>query len=123
MKPILPSDLTRECIHRLKTISGQVNGLTQLLGAGNDPEMILTQFKAVETGLQKVHHLLLDEVYRKALAIKIAEVVQACPGNCGREEGIEMIRKQFPNLKTDDLTGKFNEVAKLKRHIDLNDNL
>lgn len=120
---MLPSDLTRDCIHRLKTVGGQVDGLVQLLKSGNDPEMILLQFKAVAAGLQKVHHLLLDEVYRKALAIKIVEMVQACPGNCGSEQGVELMRKQFPDLKIDELLDKFTEVAKLKHHIDVKGNL
>ena len=123
MKPLLPLDLTRDCMHRLKTIGGQLDGLVQQLRSGTDPEMILMQFKAVEAGMEKVHHLLLDEVYRKALAIQIAEMAEACPGNCGNEELVEIMRKQFPNLGAGDLAGKFTEVARLKDRIDAIGNL
>ena len=118
MKPALPSDLTRDSINRLKTIHGQVGGLIQLLEAGAFPEKILNQFKAVDKGLQKAYYLLLDEVYRKALAVKIAEVIAACPGNCGHEGHIEVIRKQFPELKMDELARRFAEIEELKNQIE-----
>jgi predicted nucleic acid-binding OB-fold protein len=89
-----------------------------MLEEDKDPEKILTQFKAVQKALDKSHFLLLDEVYRKALAIKIVETMDACPGNCGNEDRIEFIRKQFPNLEMDDLSEKMKEIAELKKRID-----
>ncbi len=53
---------------------------------------------------------MLDEVYRKALALKIVEVTEACPGDCGKEEKIEFIKSQFPDFKPDEITKKLKGV-------------
>lgn len=66
---------------------------------------------------QKAHYLLLNEVYRKALAIKIVNTVSAGPGNCGTEDKIEYIRKQFPNLKLDEITQKLKEMREIEERI------
>ena len=108
---MLPSDLTKDIKTRLSTIRGQVDGIIKMLENEQDPEKIITQLKAVESGLDTAHNLLLDEVYRKALAIKIVEAANACPGNCGNEEKIEFLRTEFPQFKLDDI------VHKLKKSI------
>ncbi len=82
-----------------------------------DPEKILIQFKAADKSLQKTHFLLLDEVYRKALAIKIVNAVDACPGNCGNEDKVEYIRKQFPNLKLNEISHKLKEMKEIEERI------
>ncbi|MCB0492504.1 MAG: metal-sensitive transcriptional regulator [Cyclobacteriaceae bacterium] len=115
---MLPKDLTKDIKTRLQSIKGQVDGLVKMLDDGKDPEKILQQFKAVQAGIDKAHFLLLDETYRKALAIKISETVEACPGNCGNEDRIEFIRQQFPHLKLDRLTEMMREISDLKQRID-----
>lgn len=114
---MLPADLTKDVIKRIKIIKGQVEGLSKMLDQGKDPDQILNQFKAVDKGLQKAHYLLLDEVYRKALAIKIVKTADACPGNCGNEDKIEFIRKQFPELELDDLTKQMKEITAIQERI------
>ena len=114
----LPSDLILDITTRLKTLSGQINGIVKMLDEGEDPEQINIQFKSIDKGIQKAHYLLLDEVYRKTLAIKISETVEACPGNCGNEERIEFIRKQFPDLELDSLTEKMKEIDALKAKLE-----
>ena len=89
-----------------------------MLDEGKDPEKILIQFKAAKSGLDKAHYLLLDEVFRKSLAIKISETSDACPGNCGNEEQIEMLRQQFPAIEVDDLMEKMKEISWLKNQLD-----
>ncbi|MEQ9438434.1 MAG: metal-sensitive transcriptional regulator [Cyclobacteriaceae bacterium] len=116
---MIPKDLTKDIKTRLQSIKGQIDGLINMLDEDQDPEKILTQFKAAQRGLDKAHFLLLDEAYRKALAIKISETVAACPGNCGNEERIEFIRQQFPKLELDSLTAKMKEISELKRRIDV----
>ena len=116
---MIPKDLTKDIKTRLQSIKGQIDGLINMLDEDQDPEKILTQFKAAQRGLDKAHFLLLDEAYRKALAIKISETVEACPGNCGNEERIEFIRQQFPKLELDSLTAKMKEISELKRRIDV----
>lgn len=117
-KPMIPKDLSQDIKTRLQSINGQVSGLVRLLDKGSDPEKILVQFKAVKNALDKAHYLLLDETYRKTLAIKISETVEACPGNCGNEDRIEFIRKQFPDLELDSLTEKMKEIDTLKAKLE-----
>lgn len=114
----LPKDLTKSIKTRLRSIEGQVRGLIKMLDEDQQPDQVLTQFKAVQGALDKTHYLLLDEVYRKALAIKIVETVEVCPGNCGQEDRIEFIRRQFPELALDDLSRKMTEIIELKKRID-----
>ena len=58
----LPSDLVVDIKSRLKTLSGQINGIVKMLDEGKDPEQINIQFKSIDKGVQKAHYLLLDEV-------------------------------------------------------------
>lgn len=110
---MLPKDLTKDLKDRLNSIKGQVEGVIKMLDESNDPAQILNQFKAVNKGFDKAQHLLLDEVFRKTLAIKIAEALESCPGNCGQEEKIAIIRKQFPDLNLYELTDKMKEIENI----------
>lgn len=114
---MIPRDLTQDIKTRLATIGGQVNGLIKMLDNEEDPEKIITQFKAVDNALDTAYNLLLDEVYRKALAIKIVEVADACPGNCGNEEKIDFIRTQFPKFKMDEILKKFKEITNIGERV------
>jgi CsoR family transcriptional regulator, copper-sensing transcriptional repressor len=115
---MLPNDLTTDIKTRLKTIKGQITAIIKMLDEQKNPEQILHQFKAADKGLQKAHYLLLDEVYRKSLAIKIVNVVDACPGNCGNEDKIEFIRQQFPTFKLDELTDRMREISEIERRME-----
>jgi CsoR family transcriptional regulator, copper-sensing transcriptional repressor len=115
---MLPKDLTTDIKTRLTTIRGQVDGLVKMLDNGADPEKIITQFKAVDSGLDTAYNLLLDEVYRKALAMKIVEVADACPGDCGNEEKIEFIKSQFPKFKLDEIVTRFKEITKIGERVE-----
>jgi len=113
----LPTDLVSDIKTRLKTLSGQINGIVKMLDEGKDPEQINIQFKSIDKGIQKAHYLLLDEVYRKALAIGIVKAVDSCPGNCGNEEKIEYLKKEFPNLKLSDLANKLKEIQTIENRL------
>jgi len=115
---MIPRDLSKDIKTRLQSINGQIGGLIKMLDEDTDPEKILLQFKAAQKGLDKAHFLLLDEVYRKALAIKISETIDACPGDCGNEDRIEFIRKRFPDLELDTLTTQMKEIDILRKRID-----
>lgn len=121
---MLPKDLTQDIKTRLSTIKGQTEGLIKMLDNEEDLEKIIIQFKAVNNSLDRAYNLMLDEVYRKALAIKIVEAADACPGNCGNEEKIEFIKSQFPKFKLDEIINKFKEIAKIaetvKKHNEKN---
>jgi DNA-binding FrmR family transcriptional regulator len=45
---MIPKDLTKDIIIRLKSIQGQVGGIIKMLDNNDDPEKITTQFKAVD---------------------------------------------------------------------------
>lgn len=107
---MLHKDLTRDVKNRLNTIKGQVEGIVKMLDEDKDPGQILNQFKAVSKALEIAESLLIDETFRKSLAAKISEAVQACPGNCGQEHTIESLRIQFPTLTEDELTKKMKEI-------------
>ena len=113
----LPTDLVSDIKTRLKTLSGQINGIVKMLDEGRDPEQINIQFKSIDKGIQKAHYLLLDEVYRKALAIGIVKAVDSCPGNCGNEEKIEYLKKEFPNFELSDLTNKLKEIQTIENRL------
>lgn len=113
----LPSDLILDIKTRLKTLSGQINGIVKMLDDGKDPEQINIQFKSIDKGIQKAHYLLLDEVYRKALAIGIVKAVASCPGNCGNEDKIEYLKSEFPNLELSDLTDKLKEIQTIENRL------
>ncbi|MBN4084895.1 metal-sensitive transcriptional regulator [Flavobacteriaceae bacterium AH-315-B10] len=113
----LPSDLILNIKTRLKTLSGQINGIVKMLDEGKDPEQINIQFKSIDKGIQKAHFLLLDEAYRKALAIGIVNAVDSCPGNCGSEDKIEYLKNEFPNLELDDLTTRLKEIQSIESRI------
>ena len=115
---MLPKDLTKDVIVRLGSIRGQLEGISRMLKDDKDPEQILNQFKAAQKALHRAHYLLLDEVYRKALAIKIAGALEACPGNCGNEDKIEIIRQQFPSLGLDELTDKMTEISEIEKRLE-----
>ena len=110
---MIPKDLTRDIKSRLRSLSGHIDGIIKMLDEERSPKDILLQIKSVESGVQKAHHLLLDEVYRKTLAIQIVNALNSCPGDCGNEERIEALRKQFPGLELEELTSKMEEIEKL----------
>jgi DNA-binding FrmR family transcriptional regulator len=113
----LPSDLVVDIKSRLKTLSGQLNGIVKMLDEGKDPEQINIQFKSIDKGVQKAHYLLLDEVYRKALAIGIVRAVDSCPGNCGSEDKIEYLKKEFPNIELTDLSNKLKGIQTIENRL------
>lgn len=107
---MLPKDLTKGLADRLRSIRGQLEGLSRMLDQSDDPGQIYNQFKAVKSGIEKAEHILLDEVFRKALAINIAKSLNDCPGNCGQEEKIEIIKDNFPKLCLFELADKMKEM-------------
>ena len=114
----LPTDLTMEIKNRLKTLSGQINGIIKMLEDGKPPGQISTQFKSVDKGLQKAHFLLLDEVFRKALAIGIVNAAAACPGNCGYEDKIEYLMRQFPNFELAEIAERLKEIQAIEKRLE-----
>ena len=114
---MLPKELTTDIKNRLKSIMGQIGGVIKMLEEGKDPDQILFQFKAVDKGLQKAHYLLLDDVYRKALATKIVNATNLCPGDCGDEDEIELLLKKFPDFKSGELAQMLREIHEIEERL------
>jgi DNA-binding FrmR family transcriptional regulator len=112
---MLPKDLTRDIKTRLKSISGQIEGIIKMLDEERSPKDILLQFRSVKSGMHKAEQLLLDEVFRKTLAIQIVKTLDSCPGDCGNEERLEAFRQQFPELKLEELAEKMEEINQLNQ--------
>ena len=110
---MLPSDLTGDLIKRLNTIKGQIEGIVKMVDEGKDPDQISNQIKAADQGLQKAHFLLLDEVFRKSLALKLVKVMNACPGNCPDARKIELLKEEFPLLQEGELSAKMKEIHEI----------
>lgn len=115
---MLLKELTGDLVKRLSTIKGQIEGIIKMIEEEKEPDQILNQFKAADQGLQKAHHLLLDEVFRKSLALKLVQVMNACPGNCQDAEKIEYMKEQFPMLEFDQLTTQIKEVNAIDKRLE-----
>ena len=115
---MLQSELTGDLKKRLATIKGQIEGLIKMLDDETDLDKILIQFKAADQGLQKAHYLLMDEVFRKNLALKLVQVMNACPGNCQDAEKIEFMKEQFPMLEFEQLTTQIKEVNAIDKRLE-----
>ena len=116
---MLPKDLTRDLKSRLNMLAGQLQGIGKMLDAENiAPDQVLGQFKAVTNGLRSAEHLLLDEVFRKGLALQLVAVVGACPGDCQDAGRIEQLRQQFPNLGEGELTQQMRELREIGRRLE-----
>lgn len=116
-KIMLPKDLTADIIKRLNYIKGQIGGIEKMFNEGRDPNQIIIQFKAAEEALNKAHFLLLDEVFRKCLALQLVEVMNACPGNCQEAEKIAFLKKKFPQLELTEITDKMKEVEEINKRM------
>ena len=116
---MIPKEITEDVVTRIATVKGQLEGIIKMINGDSDPDKILIQFEAATQGLKKAHHLLLDDVFRKNLAIKIVEVMNACPGNnCPYAEKIEHLKKQFPTFKFDELASKIKEIKRIDEQME-----
>lgn len=115
---LIPEDLSHEVNKRISSIEGQLGSIQRMLEEGQDPEKILQQFRAAQKGLEEAEHRLIDEVYRKSLAIKIVEAAESCPGDCGYEERIQAIKEQFPKLDPEEITEKIKEIRRIAEQLE-----
>ena len=116
---MIPKEITEDVTTRIATVKGQLEGIIKMINGVSDPDKILIQFEAATQGLRKAHHLLLDDVFRKSLALKIVEVMNACPKNdCPYCEKIEHLKKQFPTFQFDELASKIKEIKKIDKQME-----
>lgn len=113
---MISKDLTKEFKDSIKGLSGHLLAVGKMVDK-EFPDQTLLQLKAVQAGLQKVTLMLLDEVYRKALAEKISFSWQNCPGDCGYEQNIELLRNLFPEIPLESVPEKLKEAARIEAHL------
>jgi DNA-binding FrmR family transcriptional regulator len=117
---MIPKEITDDVVKRITTVKGQLEGIVKMINEDSDPDKILIQFKAATQGLQKAHHLLLDDVFRKNLALKIVAVMNVCPGNnCPYAEKIEYLKQQFPTFEIDELATKIKEIKRIDKDMEV----
>ncbi len=114
---MISGDLIKDFKTTIKVVIGQLEHVSTSLGNTNNPEEVLLQLKAADALLTKATLMLLDDVYRKALAEKISFAHQNCPGNCGNEDQIERLRQMFPHIPLDQLPEKLIESDELMKKI------
>lgn len=114
---MIKKELIREVKKRLHYIKGQVEGIERMIDKGREPNDIVIQFKAVEGAVKKAIYEVLDETLRKDLALRIVEVVDACPGNCEYAGKIQSIKRDFPNLKFEEITQVISEIQLINEKI------
>ncbi|MFZ6012129.1 MAG: metal-sensing transcriptional repressor [Bacteroidota bacterium] len=113
---MISKDLTKDFKDSIRGLSGHLKAIEKMVD-DEFPDQTLLQLKAVQAGLQKATLMLLDEVYRKALAEKISFSWQNCPGNCGYEQSIEQLRNLFPEIQLEEIPKKFKEAAEIESHL------
>lgn len=101
-------------LHYLK---GQIDGVEKMIDREDNPNKIYTQFKALEGTLNKASYILLEEILRKELALKIVKVVDACPGNCEYAEKIEFAKKEFPNMEIKKVASIIAEMSTIEEKL------
>lgn len=117
---MLPDDIKEDVVKRLRFIKGQVGGIEKMLEDGKAPNEIIHQFKAVEEAMSKAHFILLDDVFRKGLALQLVEVMKACPGNCEEADTIAFLSKKFPQLELGEIIEKMKEVEGINKRMGKN---
>ena len=113
----ISGDLIADFKTTIKTVIGQLEYVSKSIGNINNPEEVLLQLKAASALLSRSTLILLDDVYRKALAEKISFAHQNCPGNCGNEDQIERLMQMFPHIPLEQLPEKLIEADELMKKI------
>ncbi len=114
---MISGDLIAKFKVTIKTAIGQLEHINRSIVSTDYPEEVLIQLKAADALLSRATIMLLDEVYRKALAEKISFAHQNCPGNCGSEDQIERLRQMFPHIPLEQLSEKLVEADQLMKKI------
>ncbi len=114
---MIPKDIVHDVIKRLHFVKGQLGGIEKMLVDDKEPNAIINQFKAAEEALNKAHFLLLDEVFRKSLALQLSDVIKACPGHCQDAEKIAFLQDKFPQLQHGEITIKIREVEDINKRM------
>lgn len=112
---MISTDLLAEFKPTLATAIGQLQAVLHSVKESSDPEKELLQLKAAQALLSKSVLLLLDDVYRKAMAEKIAFAHHHCTGHCGQESVIERLRQMFPDIPLEEVPHRLKEAEAVEQ--------
>lgn len=98
--------------HQLKALTGQLEGVRALLA---DPDtgldVLFQQFRAVEGVAHRAVAQVLDELFRKKLALALVAAQDACPGECDYCDRVERLKKEFAGLDLPQVLSHLTEFA------------
>jgi len=114
---MISTDLLQEFKFSLATTIGQLQALLTSVRESSDPEKQLVQLKAAQALVSKCTLMLLDDVYRKAMAEKISYAYQNCTGNCGQEDLIERLRAIFPDIPLEEVPEQLKQAQDVEQHL------
>ena len=104
--------------NHLHYLKGQIEGVEKMIDKKKNVNDIYIQFKALQGTLDKASYLLLEEILRKELALKIVKAVDACPGDCQDADKILFAKNEFPNLEINKVAPIISEMDKIKKRLD-----
>lgn len=114
---MISTDLLQEFKPALATTIGQLQAVLGSVRESSDPEKQLLQLKAAQALLSKCTLMLLDDVYRKAMAEKISYAYQNCTGSCGQEDLIERLRAMFPDVPLEQVPQQLKQAQEVEQHL------
>jgi len=114
---MIASDLTKSVKDGLKTAKGQIDSILLRIDDPDQAQNVLIQIKATQGLINKAAIELLDDAYRKALAERVVQAVDQCPGDCGNEASIEHLLKIFPDIKPEQIPTKLMQIEKVNREL------
>lgn len=84
---------------QLNALTGQVESIRTLLNVPNTSlAALFQQFRAVEGVAHRAVAQVLDELFRKKLALALVAAQDACPGACDYCDRVERLKKEFAGL-------------------------
>ena len=97
---------------QLRAITGQVESLHTLLAAPDTGlEALFQQFRAVEGVAHRAVAQVLDELFRKKLALALVAAQDGCPGECDYCDRVERLKKEFAGLDLPQVLSYLTEFA------------
>ncbi len=111
-------DEIKQFKHHLHYLKGKIESIEKMIDEGKSLNEVYLQFKALEGTLDKAAYILLEEILRKKLALKIVKAVDACPGDCSDAEKIQFAKDEFPNLEIAKVASIISEMDKIKERLD-----